>query len=255
MASLETIPDQNVSETQSTDLNLFLWNPGVNKSVKGVSAVRNMIVAKVVKTVEQLKPKPVMFLQESLSASRIEGIWGVNKRNYHVDGRITGSSGHRSGLYTPPSETLHGQEDCNLTTYFVADPVAGDLDDCTVGQIIHLGHRSKLFKAKLVLISVHMPKKGKDSAKKGRIVAFFNKMCSLANDQRTTVVVGGDFNLDVSKWEKATRIGSRVQVLCYNRSPYRRGDFIDTFAIVYPENKEYCIHVHLNLLCLCVHFL
>ena len=155
MASQEIIPDQN-AETRSTDLNLVLWNPGVNKGSKGVSAVRNMIVTKAAKTVKRLVPQPIMFVQESLEKRSMKK-WGINECYYHQDRRITGTSGHRSGLYTPPSATLQDWEDCDLTRYFFGDKVVHDLDERTIGQIIHLGHQSKLFRTKLVIVSVHMP--------------------------------------------------------------------------------------------------
>lgn len=161
-----------------------------------------MIVTKVVDTVEKLRPTPIIFLQESLAKSTVEKTWGFNEHFYHQDGRIDGSCKHRSGLYTPPSVTVEEQNYCNLTKYFNRDSIVRNLDERTFGQIVHLGHESKLFRAKLVTVSVHMPNKGTHDKKKHIIVAFFEKMCSLANDQRSPVVIGGDFNLDVSKWKE-----------------------------------------------------
>ena len=83
-----------------------------------------------------------------------------------------------------------------------------------------------------------MPNKGSHEQRKDRIVAFFERTRSLANDQQTTVVVGGDFNLAVPKWEAELRSKQTVKILKYKKSPYRHGDLIDTFVVVYPDKEE-----------------
>ena len=234
----------------SNDGTLYLcsWNAGLHKTHKGISEVRHMIVNKVVSAVQKsMSSKPVIFLQEALAKKSVEGKWGVE--DFTHDGRVKGTCAHRSGLSTPRSEVLRDSEYFPLTEY-LDDPRIRDLDMRTFANIIHLEYKSKtkyVGKASLIVVSFHMTKPKKEDIKIEMIEVFFEKMRKVANDQLTTVVIGGDFNLQISKWADYVKKqnGDKVAIPHYKPTPRRqhtnRG-VIDTLAIVYPDVNGECVH-------------
>ena len=183
--------------------------------------------------------KPIIFLQEAKAKKHVKEAWKIEE--FHYDGRVTGTSCHRSGLSTPIEESLLKESKVfTLTKYLYNDPKTRELDNRTFAREVIIEHEYEqkyVGRASLIVVSTHIPHKESVEKKKAMIINLFEKMCSVANEKHKTVVVGGDFNLEISNWKKNVEKNSkkRVSIWNYDPSPRRQGrGVIDTFAIVYP---------------------
>ena len=101
---------------------------------------------------------------------------------------------------------------------------------------------------KFMLVSYHGKYyQMKEENRKIEILNFFEQMCVVADIHKMTVIIGGDFNLDIGQWktEAEEKFKGRVFVAVkYEKGPRRRySNVIDTFAVVYPNcpSTEYTI--------------
>ena len=99
-------------------------------------------------------------------------------------------------------------------------------------------HRSNI---EILAVSFHSIYVYKDQMKYRYITLFFNLMCRLADEKGRPVLVGGDFNLAIPQWKWGVEriFKGRVQVADCYESTCRGEQTIDTFAVVYPEEKWY----------------
>ena len=68
---------------------------------------------------------------------------------------------------------------------------------------------------------------------------FFNLMCRLAQIENCSVIIGGDFNLEIQKWKEDVEQAflGKVYVANVYQPAKDRDSIIDTFAVVYPKSK------------------
>jgi hypothetical protein len=110
------------------------------------------------------------------------------------------------------------------------------------GRVIHIEDDGNTHK--FILISYHGVYRGLNECNRlDHIRKFFSEMCDISDSHHMTVVIGGDFNLEVGKWKDAIEkeFAGRVIVACkYELGPRRKSkEIIDTFAVMYPSNVSH----------------
>ena len=210
----------------SIDINLVTWN--INKGAcddsSGFAEVRDHLMDRFYST-----QSPLFSCLQEISKKKPSGI-----TNYSC--QSGGNPLKNAGTGHPDSTS-----DCQIKS--TNPPPKGDkcnyndvANERFYGSIICINDLHKF-----MLVSYHGKySQMKEDKRRDEILKFFEKMCEVADIHKMTVIIGGDFNLDVGQWkaEVEEKFKGRVLVAVkYEKGPRRKhhGSLLDTFAVVYPK--------------------
>ena len=239
-SKLKHEPDQGPSCEK--DFDMLTWNVSGSKSEKHFSEIRKSLIPTVKKA---LKREPVTFFQELTSGVTIaQRDWGFR----NVVAPIGGGK-KEAAISTPEKDATFtlgdfiGEEKlkCIIGKKRLEElKIIEDSGPRVYGQELRLSHRigHSKYVCDIIVLSYHAPYKTDNKVSK--MVCFFEEMCKVADEEKKTLIIGGDFNLKVLEWkdevEGHSNLHGRVSVALYVASPNRWNECIDTFAIVHPKN-------------------
>ena len=238
--------------TCETTLDMLTWNIGGKKpsgtGMANFPKIRTAI-APIIKQLLENTVDVVLFQELSSSAnlSRVRDRWGFTDLTPLVTKKKKKETKIKTSFeagISPSPESNRLKASDNLVEDILKGSVKQEFIDRTHGRLITIKNTKdgKEYSSKIIIISYHAQFIGlKDEEKTQNILNFFQEMCKVAEKQKKTIIIGGDFNHHILDWKDdvVKKYEGRVIVELYVASPRRwDADIIDTFAIVHPENVE-----------------